>query len=295
MIWFLAATIRSAWAELRAYDLKLQPVWLAASAVLYLAGLLPCAWVWNRALAAMGNAPPARHLLRAYFIGHLGKYVPGKALVVVLRAGLLRDAGTNVKTAAVTVLYETLTMMAVGAALAAGIIAAAARVHWWLALVAIGLGVVALLPTLPPVFRYLAARLKLNADDPTQPRRLERFQFGWTACNWLAISAGWILIGGSLWAVLCSLNLSPSNETGGEAIRTLALCTAAASLATVAGFLSLLPGGILVREAILVLLLGELGFARADALIAAVLLRLVWLAAEVAVSALLYVTAGGRR
>jgi uncharacterized membrane protein YbhN (UPF0104 family) len=117
---------------------------------------------------------------------------------------------------------------------------------------------------------------------------LERFDFGWTAVNWLAMAAGWIAIGASLWAVLHAMQLPEGAEVPAGGIRGLALCTAAASLATVAGFLSLLPGGILVREAILVVLLAEIGYERADALIAAVLLRVVWLAAEVVISTLLY-------
>jgi hypothetical protein len=156
VIWFLAATVRNAWGELRDYRLRPRVGWLVGAATLYVAGLLPCAWVWRRALAAMGHAPPVAQLLRAYFVGHLGKYVPGKALVVVMRAGLLRASGTDIRAATLTVLYETLNMMAVGAALAAGIIAAVVHSQLWLALLAAGLAVVSLAPTTPPVFRFLS-------------------------------------------------------------------------------------------------------------------------------------------
>ena len=63
------------------------PGWLAASgAVLYLLGAAvrrssgtACCGPWGRRWLA--------ETLRAYYIGHLGKYVPGKAMVVILRTG----------------------------------------------------------------------------------------------------------------------------------------------------------------------------------------------------------------
>jgi len=55
----------------------------------------------------------------------------------------------------------------------------------------------------------------------------------------------------------------------------------------VAGFLSLIPGGAVVRELILAeLMVPEFG--SAVALLSAVVLRLVWLLAELLISAILY-------
>ena len=57
------------------------------------------------------------------------------------------------------------------------------------------------------------------------------------------------------------------------------LTLACVSLATVAGFVSLLPGGIGVRELVLIPLLGPT-IGPANAIIAAIVIRLVWLASE---------------
>jgi uncharacterized membrane protein YbhN (UPF0104 family) len=57
------------------------------------------------------------------------------------------------------------------------------------------------------------------------------------------------------------------------------------SLATVAGFVSLLPGGAGVREAVLIGLMQQAGFSAPSALVAAAVLRIVWLAAELAIAA----------
>ena len=56
----------------------------------------------------------------------------------------------------------------------------------------------------------------------------------------------------------------------------------------VAGFISLIPGGLGVRDWILMTLLAPQCGAKV-ALVSAVLLRIVWLLSEVAVSAILYV------
>ena len=64
--------------------------------------------------------------------------------------------------------------------------------------------------------------------------------------------------------------------------------TASVCLAVVAGFLSLIPGGLGVRELVLDELMAE-PFGRTVALVSAVLLRLVWLMTELAISGILYV------
>ena len=60
--------------------------------VIYLVGLLPAGLFWWRVLWVLGQKTRFLDTMRAYYIGHLGKYVPGKAMVVVLRAGLLQPS-----------------------------------------------------------------------------------------------------------------------------------------------------------------------------------------------------------
>ena len=64
-------------------------------------------------------------------------------------------------------------------------------------------------------------------------------------------------------------------------------CMASVTLATVAGFLSLLPGGILVRELVIEELLAPV-FNPAVAIISAVLLRVTWLCAEVVIAGVMH-------
>src|SRR5262245_43065649 len=71
-------------------SLSVAPGWLVLSAGLYLAGLAFSAWFWVRLLRVFGQKPALLDAGRAYYIGHLGKYVPGKAWALLLRGTTLR-------------------------------------------------------------------------------------------------------------------------------------------------------------------------------------------------------------
>ena len=283
VLWGVRRTLLSGLEELDQQSWRVQPLWLVASGVFYLLGLLPSGLFWHRLLVAMGSKPTAAQTLRSYYIGHLGKYVPGKAMVIVLRAGLLRRQGVDIVMAGVTIFYETLTTMAVGAFMGAAIVGLWYRENWQLVLLALAMMVVSGLPTLPPVFRWTARLVGVGRKNPALTERLARLDTRTLLSGWLSISVGWVLIGLSLWAALEAIGAAnPLDE--------LPRYTASVALATVAGFVSFIPGGFGVREAVLMQVLA-LGFAQdaaATALVSAVLLRLIWLAAELAVSALLY-------
>jgi uncharacterized membrane protein YbhN (UPF0104 family) len=287
VVWGVHRTAIGAWSDLEQPGFaaaRLDAAWLVAAACLYLAGLFPSALFWHQVLWRLGQRPSLGEAVRAYYIGHLGKYVPGKALVVILRAGLIRGTRVNTALAAVSVFYETLTMMSVGAFLAAVILAVWLPDQRGLLLLACLLSLAAGLPTLPPVFDRLVrwggkTRLSAIASEGLRP-----LGYGTLARGWLLIGCGWLLAGGSLWAVLKAAGYTQP----GQGLAELAVCTSAAALAVAAGFVSLIPGGFVVREAVLLGLLAA-PFGRAGALVSAVLLRLVWLVAEVLISGILYV------
>ncbi len=90
--------------------------WLIASGIFYLLGWLPSVFFWHRLIHQLGGTSNRSDVTRAFFAGHLGKYVPGKASVLLIRAGLLADRGCRPGVAALTSTYETLVCMGVGAA-----------------------------------------------------------------------------------------------------------------------------------------------------------------------------------
>lgn len=268
--------------------------WIAASCALYIAATLPCAWFWQQTLLAMGQRPRWWEALRAYYVGHLGKYVPGKALVVVIRAALVRSLRVDGAVAALAVFVETLTLMAVGAVIAAVILAiyGQSQDQQYLTVVAVGLGLCAGIPSAPPLFRAVVARLPYVKSHPGIAPAVEGLKLGLMARGWVAMTISWLLMGLSLWATL--RGMSSVTEAPVDLIVHLPLLTACISLATVAGFMSLIPGGLGVRELVVTALLVPT-FGEIAAIVSAVVMRLVSLVSEVLVSTILYFLAPATR
>jgi uncharacterized membrane protein YbhN (UPF0104 family) len=258
-------------------------LWLILAALAYLGGMTLCGEYWHRVLWAMGQQPTRRESLCSFWIGHVGKYVPGKALVVVIRASLVSGPRTDGAIAGLAVVVETLTMMAAGGFLAAAILLFGFREHRSLQFLAVALMSVTGLPVIPPVFRSLLRMLRATRAHPRLDGALEGIDWPLTGTGWCLQTVGWLLLGFSLWAIVRSL---PGGEQMG--LGALPLTVASACLAVVAGFLSLLPGGLGVREWVLdQLLVPHLGSVLA--LVAVILLRALSLICELLALALSYV------
>ena len=287
-IWHTLADAQEQFAAHKVNWTSLSIGWLLVAGLAYLAGMLPCWWFWHRVLHAMGARPRHRETLPAFYIGHLGKYFPGKALVVVIRTALIRGPRVDTLVATISVFVETLTMMAVGALVAAGLLLTTTADTWlfWLAL---ALFCLAGIPTLPPVFRQVVRVISVRRGYEHVAQVVNALRLPLLASGWITIAGGWFLMGLSLWAVLQSMTAATEmpQAVDLEPAQVLVLLTATVGLALVAGFLSLLPGGIGVRELVVTTLLvpvyGELA-----AILSAVLMRITWLLAELIASGLLY-------
>lgn len=288
----------------------LHPGWLLASGAVYLLGLAFSALYWRRLLGHLGACPPWGAALRAYYLGHLGKYLPGKAWALFLRTNLVRGHGVGTGLAALTAFYEVLTTMAGGVLVAAllfavlgtdagaGLNAETLKHLLWMEQVGEGgvqrsvvvalsalLFVAFLIPLHPPIFNRLAHRLSLpfRERDAEQLPRI-RFVYLLEGLAWTA--AGWLLLGASFAAALRGI-------VGADwplfDVRTARL-PAIMGLSYVIGFVVLIaPGGLGVREFLLTLLLTpelvgldgmEARDARATVVLSVLVLRLVWTAAE---------------
>jgi glycosyltransferase 2 family protein len=305
LLWGVHRTLAEAYDKLRDKQLHLEPLWLVAAGGLYLLAMVPSVLFWHRVLRVLGQEAGFFKTLRAYYIGHLGKYVPGKALVVVLRAGMVRGERVNVGVAAATVFVETLTMMASGSFIAAALVAILYHEHWIYVAGAILCMLAAGLPTLPPVFAYLARKARIGrgresfsvgpeplesppvdaglkkTPDPLDVD-LRRIDYGTLLFGWLGTGVGWFVCGLSLWATLRAMG-----ETSLSPIDDLPFLTMIVSISVVAGFISMIPGGLGSRDLIMLELLG-LRLPASAAVVSTVLFRLVWLAAELVISAVLY-------
>ena len=118
---FVGRHVAKTWNDLQrpGHSLRVEPAWVVVAGLLYVAGLSAFGVFFARIMAASPTPVGTAAAVRAYVISHLGKYVPGKAMVVVMRVGLVTPFGARPATAAFATFYETLVMMAAGAVLAA--------------------------------------------------------------------------------------------------------------------------------------------------------------------------------
>lgn len=288
--WGIWRALAAASAELAGNSFPLQEIgigWLALAAALYVLGTLPMALFWRATLRSMGQRPGLGELFWAYYVGHLGKYVPGKALVVVLRAGLIRSSRVDGAVAAVSVFVETLTMMTVGAFVASAVIAVWYADRWQVLLlsviVMIGTGV----PTLPPIFRRIVRLLGAAGVDRGAGAAAAGVTYRLMAVGYASNLIGWVLLGLSFWATLRAMPMAAPAEL----FEVAPLATAGVCSAVVAGFVSLIPGGIGVREWVLHQLVAP-QFGPTVAIVSAVTLRLVWLLTELVICGILYALVG---
>ena len=249
---------------------------LLLAGLTYILGMLPAAAYWGLCLRALRQPLDWRIGLWAYFYGNLGKYLPGKAMVIVLRLAALAPLGVRRVAAAMTVFMETLTMMAVGGAVAAGCLILL-NLDWRLTLLACGLMLVTWLPTWPPLLRYLLVRLQRGVDRPAVVEWSTRLNLRLMVSGWIILGFTWVGFGLSLGCVALGL---PSTELAVAAGPRFWLSIfGATALAVVLGFVSLVPGGAGVREVVLATVLTPV-IGPTAALCCAVWLRVTWLAAE---------------
>ncbi|MEV7972705.1 lysylphosphatidylglycerol synthase transmembrane domain-containing protein [Cellulomonas sp. NPDC089187] len=245
---------------------QLEP-WAVVSAVAAIMAGLICAMLsWRAVLQGMGSTLPVRASARVYFLGQLGKYVPGSVWPIVAQAELSKEYQVPRARAAVGALTQTVIGLVVGVCVAGITLAVSSpdvfATYWWLLLVAV-VGVITLLP--PVLNRLMALALKLTRRGTSE--RMTAASIGKAAAWCLGM---WFFFGVHLW--LLATGVSAPGEH-----HLFLLATGAYALAWVVGFvIVILPAGAGAREAALVLALGS-ALSRENALMLAVVSRVLML------------------
>ncbi|MEO1614526.1 MAG: lysylphosphatidylglycerol synthase domain-containing protein [Planctomycetota bacterium] len=247
-------------------------------------GLIPGGLHLRASLQVMGCRAPGLLCVKAQLLGHLGKYVPGKAMVVILRARELSKAGVPIAAGTTAVFMETLMMIAVGATVA-GLTLLALPLPKWLAIACVCGGLLVSTLTFPAPLRLLLSKLEKHGKTGAMPSPTYRYS-GWT---WIWQVAAWIGFGVSFTLIAASLPGLPPDL---PPMTLLAASVASITLAMVAGFVSLLPGGAGVRELVLAFVLAPV-IGQSSALAAAILARFVFLTVELILGGVIHVW--GRR
>jgi glycosyltransferase 2 family protein len=244
---FLAVLLARQWQEVRPLLGRLSVPGLLAAAATVLAGHLATFLSWRALLADLGARLPLAGGLRVFFLGQLGKYVPGSIWPAVAHMELGRDyrVPQRVSGAAVAVTL----LMAVGTGLLVAVVLVpvaglgALGRYWW---IVIALPVAVLVASPPVLNRLLGLALRVARRSPL-PRPLSPAG-ALRSVGWALVA--WVCYGVQVWLLAHQLGVQ-----GGRSL--LLLATGAFAGAWCVGFLLVIvPAGAGAREAALILLLG---------------------------------------
>jgi uncharacterized membrane protein YbhN (UPF0104 family) len=236
------------------------PGWLAAAWLAGLLGMAGIGWTWGAILRRLGAPLPAPGVLRGYFVGQLGKYVPGGLWGVVGRGEWARRGGVPRPAAYASTLLSMATAYVAACTLALVFLPAAFRApdREGAALLAVGVGALApvglalLHPRVQRAAAGLAGRLTRRWAQRPVERPIELPELPWSA------SAGFVARQLPSWLLIAAATLACAVGLGVDA--DPAAVVLATAVSWVVGFLTLpVPGGIGAREATFVALLGGLG------------------------------------
>jgi uncharacterized membrane protein YbhN (UPF0104 family) len=219
------------WAEIGHAAAATGAVRLCVAVVCAAGGLALTGVLWRSLLARLGSPVPLRDAGAVFFVGQLGKYVPGSVWSFAVQAQLGRRHGvparSSVTASALFLILHTFSGLVLGGLLVAGgVVSTDLDLVWWL-LLAVG-GAVAMTP---PVLRVLGRRL--SGVDVAAPDLLRSLAL---------MTVVWACYGASLWVLLPTTDLL-------AAVAAFALAHAAGVLLVFA------PAGLGAREAVLIALL----------------------------------------
>ena len=252
------------------------PLWaLLAALALMLLGLVPTVAAWRILLADLGSTLPWPAAAGVFFVGQLGKYLPGSLWVVLAQSDLAARHGVPRRRTAVVGLVQVGISIVVG--LAMGVLAVPALVAggvnraWLVSLVALPVGAVILHP--PILNRVVAVGLRVLRQEPLEHEFSRRAVAGAAVVSALA----WLLIGLQLWVLAVGLD-----APAGRAL--LAAGFGYALAASIGLLIVIVPAGLGARDVAIVLTLSTM-MPRSAATAVALVSRFVVLVADLIAAA----------
>jgi hypothetical protein len=277
----LVVVLAGQWRQARPLLGRLSVPVVVASWALVLAGIYATFRSWRAALADLGGSLPHTGAMRVFYLGQLGKYLPGTVWPAVTQMRLGRDY--RVPPRASGAAFVVFMLMLIGTGLLVGVPVIpllgldAVDEYRWLALV---LPLFALALTPPVLNRAIAMALRL-ARRPPMPAPL--------SLGGILRVAGWAVVSWLCYGVHVHLLARQLGAEGGALLWLQ--CTGAFAAAFVSGpLLLVVPAGAGIREAALLLLLGSTVTAPVAAVIA-VVSRLLFIVGDVAWSGVAVVAA----
>ena len=228
--------VLGALAELESSQVRFSLPVLSLALLCYLAGMAVFADFWRRAVGSLGGKLTWLECHSAYFVSQLGKYVPGKAWVILIRYGLIGGNRLSFRAVTASSVYETFSVMGFGALLSflVLLVLGSDPTLLWLAL---GLSAALLAASHPPVSAWIAKVAGWGSGREEEPVPLPSWRVFWKGTPLLIL--GWVLAGASFPLAGAGIGVAYPG------LREVMLAGAASGLAVAAGFVVLVaPAGL---------------------------------------------------
>lgn len=239
-VFFVVRTLVDEWPRVSDEIGDAQLWWLLLAVVLAIGAMTSIGWAWRHVLRVLGVDAPTGRVIAWYYVGELGKYLPGGVWPVLGRGELARRGGIPRTRAYASVAMSLgvlyLSAMFVATAFLPFALAGVGFDPSMLALLALPVGVVVLHHDVLARLVGLVARLTKREIDVEIPR--------WRDSLLLVARyvPTWLLVGGATWAVGRSLTADISFPR----------VMFASILSWVVGFLAIpVPSGAGIREGVL--------------------------------------------
>lgn len=263
------------WHQVHAPLARISAWQLALSELLVLVGLGSSVLVWHRSLRELGSSIRIRDASKIYFLGQLGKYMPGSVWAFFVQMELARKVGVERSRSMTASIVAVCINVVTGLAIGVLVIPSLAHSDAWRYAAAAALFLLLSAGLSPPVLtRLIDLGMRVIGRA-----RLEK------PVTWAGMVAGarwslgsWLCYGSSLWILAVAV--------GAPAGKSLPLCLAGVALAMTAGmFVIIAPSGIGVREAVLVAALAPV-LETSAALAVALVLRLLFILGDLLAAAM---------
>lgn len=229
------------WGGVRESLRQLSAGWTAVALAAVIGALLSSMLSWRFLLADLGAPLSIAASMRIFFVGQLGKYVPGSLWPVVTQMELGRAHNVQRKQSATAGALTMAVVLVTGAVVAAVLlpfVAPGVIRDFWPALLIIPVGMIVIHPRIFTALINKALRLarRQPLDRPLSWRGL--------GGAFAAAVGAWLFLGVQAFAI--------TRDLGAGGTRLLPVAIAGFALAWSAGFLVVfLPAGVGVREAVL--------------------------------------------
>lgn len=241
VIGFIVKKFGESWNEVSNQQLHIDWRFAFMTVACFACSMMTNTLVWRWLAWRMGDRSRTMPLLGAYLFSQMGKYAPGKIMLLLMRIERAGRVGMDKKTVVVSTLVEN-AMYMVSGGVTALLTLAFFLIHRPAFLVAVLLPLIALVVVFhPSVFYRLVNKMLVKWNQPPV-QKSEQLRKRDLALSVLMFTPVWIFGGIGLWAAARTVVMIP--------IESMTSLPGAFALSVTGGMASFLPGGLGIAEAI---------------------------------------------